>query len=330
MFLLAAAGFLLMMYLQEAAHIARWGRPLGRSAASVDPQGFGVNTGASRTSASAVGGAALVLAVILPAFIPTLHLDGLGLFGPGGSGGDGVKVINPTIDLRRDLSGATTCRCSTSRTDDPDPSYLRIAVDTQYNGNEWTPGNRQVVSDQIADGIVPLEVPKLSESLPLDSYNYSVTATRDFQSTFLPTQFPVSDIVADGDWHYDTTTMDFRSSSNSTVAGLTYTMTAAKPQYSGRDMAQSLTARLPIQSTYTALPRACRRRSRRGAGRHAGAESRYQRRSCSRLVPRHRRLPLQPQAPSRRRRRQRRAPALHHEGPGGASATASSSRRRTR
>ena len=253
-FVLAAAGFLLMMYLQEAAHITRWGRPLGSTASSVDPQGFGVNTGASKTSASAVGGVALVLAVILPAFIPTLHLDGLGLFGPGGSGGDGVKVINPTIDLRRDLSLGKNIPLLYVKTDDPDPSYLRIAVDTQYNGNEWTPGNRQVISDQVADGIVPLEVPQLSNSLPLDSYNYTVTATRDFQSTFLPTQFPVSDIVAEGDWHYDTTTMDFRSSSTRQVGGLTYTMTAAKPQYSGRDMARSLTARLPIQSTYTALP----------------------------------------------------------------------------
>ena len=42
------SGFLLMMYLQEAAHITRWGRPLGSTAATVDPQGFGVNTGATR------------------------------------------------------------------------------------------------------------------------------------------------------------------------------------------------------------------------------------------------------------------------------------------
>ena len=102
-FLVAAVGFLLMMYLQESAHITRWGRPLGSTAATVDPSGFGVSTGASKTSAGAVGGAAVVLAVILPVFIPTLHLDGLGLFGPGGSGGDGVKVVNPITDMNRDL-----------------------------------------------------------------------------------------------------------------------------------------------------------------------------------------------------------------------------------
>src|SRR5207342_2661654 len=226
-FVLGAAGFLLMMYLQQAAHVTRWGRPLGSTAASVDPQGFGVNTGASRTSASAVGGAALVLAVILPAFIPTLHLDGLGLFGPGGSGGNGVKVINPTIDMKRDLTLGANVPLLYLKSDDPDPSYPRIAVLTQYNGVEWTPGNRQIISDQTANGLVPLEVPPLSPNLPLDSFNYTVTATNNFQSAWLPTQYPASDVAADGSWHYDTTTMDFLSGDGATTAGLTYKMTAA-------------------------------------------------------------------------------------------------------
>jgi transglutaminase-like putative cysteine protease len=253
-FLVAAVGFLLMMYLQEAAHITRWGRPLGSSAASVDPQGFGVSTGASKTSAGAVGGAAVVLAVILPVFIPTLHLDGLGLFGPGGSGGSGVKVVNPIIDMRRDLYRGSNVPLLDMTTDDPDPSYLRIAVLTQYNGFEWTAGNRQIISDQTASGLVPLEFPGLSNNIPVDSYNYKVTATSDFQSLWLPTQFPVSDINADGNWHYDTTTMDFLSGNHATTAGLTYTMTAAKPELSGFAMARSLTAPLAIQSAYTALP----------------------------------------------------------------------------
>ena len=139
-FLVAAAGFLLMMYLQESAHITRWGRPLGSSASTVDPSGFGVSTGASKTSAGAVGGAAVVLAVILPVFIPTLHLDGLGLFGPGGSGGDGVKVINPITDMNRNLHQGKNVPLLDITTDDPDPSYLRISVLTQFNGLEWSTG----------------------------------------------------------------------------------------------------------------------------------------------------------------------------------------------
>ncbi len=66
---------------------------------------------------------------------------------------------------------------------------------TQFNGVEWSTGDRKIISDQTANGLVPLE-DGLSRSVPLDSYNYQVTATNDFQSTWLPTQFPVSDITA--------------------------------------------------------------------------------------------------------------------------------------
>jgi len=252
-FLLAASGFLLMMFLQESAHIARWGRPLGTSAATSDPHGFGVSTGASRTSASTVGSAAVVLAVILPIFIPTLHLDGLGMFGSGG-GGSGVKVVNPIIDMNRNLNRGKDVPLLDVKTDDPDPSYMRIAVLTQFTGVEWQTGSRQIISDQLANGLVPLEQ-GLANDVPLHSFNYTVRATSDFDSTWLPTEFPVSDIEADGAWHWDATTMDFIAGNDQTsTTGRSWTMTSSKPELSGYSMVHSLTAPLPIQNTYTALP----------------------------------------------------------------------------
>jgi transglutaminase-like putative cysteine protease len=249
-FLFGASGFLLMMFLHEAAHITRWGRPLGGSG-TADPQGFGVRTGASKSSATSVGGVAVVLAVILPIFIPTLHLDGLGLFGPGG-GGDGVKVVNPITDMRRDLHRGKDVPLLDVTTDDPDPTYLRIAVLTQFNGVEWTSGNREIISSQMADGLVP---PEVGLQAPTTPYNYQVSANRNFESRWLPTMFPVTDILADGNWHYDRGTMDFIAADDATnTAGLTYTMTAAKPDLSAYSMANSLSAPLDIQAPYTALP----------------------------------------------------------------------------
>ncbi|MGA8245519.1 MAG: DUF3488 and transglutaminase-like domain-containing protein, partial [Nocardioides sp.] len=254
-FLLAAAGFLLMMYLHESAHITRWGRPLGASTATGDAQGFGTSTGASKASAVSVGSAAVVLAVILPVFIPTLHLDGLGLFGPGGSGGNGVKVINPITDMRRNLHRGKDVPLLDVKTDDPDPSYLRIAVLTEFNGVEWTSGSRSIVSNQLADGLVPLEVPELANNVVTRSYNYRLTGTSDFASRWLPTEFPVSDVVAHGSWHYDTRTMDFIAGDDATTtAGLTWTMTAAKPELSNYSMIHSLSAPLTVQAPFTALP----------------------------------------------------------------------------
>ncbi|HET7070056.1 MAG TPA: DUF3488 and transglutaminase-like domain-containing protein, partial [Nocardioides sp.] len=252
-FLLAAAGFLLMMFLHESAHITRWGRPLGGSAAAADPHGFGVSTGASKGSATTVGSVAVVLAVILPVFIPTLHLDGLGLFGPGGGGG--VKVVNPIADMRRNLHRGADVPLLTVKTDDPDPSYLRIAVLTQFNGVEWTSGNRSIISDQTASGLLPFPEEGLADNVATDPHNYTVTATSNFDSTWLPTMFPVSSVNAVGDWHWDASTMDFIAGNDSTnTSGLTWTMSALKPQLSNFSMINSLTAPLAIQQEYTARP----------------------------------------------------------------------------
>ena len=253
-FLFAAAGFLLMMFLHEAAHITRWGRPLGSSAAAADPNGFGVRTGASKTSASTVGSMAVVLAVVLPIFIPTLHLDGLGLFGPGGDG-DGVKVVNPVTDMRRNLQRGKDITLLTVNTDDPDPTYMRIAVLNTFNGVEWTSGDRAIIQGQTATGFLPYAEQGLSRSVPSDPHNYRVTASTNFDSRWLPTMFPVSSVTATGDWHWDGSTMDFIAANDSTnTAGLTWNMTADKPLLSQDSMINSLSPPVEIQNDYTALP----------------------------------------------------------------------------
>jgi transglutaminase-like putative cysteine protease len=253
-FLVAAAGFLLMMFLHESAHITRWGRPLGGSSAAADPNGFGVRTGASKTSATTVGSMAVVLAVILPVFIPTLHLDGLGLFGPGGEG-DGVKVVNPITDMRRNLHQGKDVPLLTVKTDDPDPTYLRIAVLKEFNGLEWTSGNRSIIQSQTADGFLPTLEQGLALNVPIDPHTYTVTASTNFDSRWLPTMFPATSVEAVGDWHWDVDTMDFISANDSTTtAGLTWTMTAANPKLSSTAMINSLAAPLAIQTEYTATP----------------------------------------------------------------------------
>jgi transglutaminase-like putative cysteine protease len=251
-FLFAASGFLLMMFLQESAHITRWGRPLGTGPA--DPQGFGVRSGASKASATTVGSAAVMLAVVLPVFIPTLHLDGLGLFGPGG-GGNAVKVVNPITDMRRDLHQGADVPLLTVRTDDPDPSYLRIAVLSEFNGIEWSSGNRAIISDQTASGLLPLTEQGLSANVPTDPHNYRLTATTNFDSRWLPTPFPATSVTAVGDWHWDQTTMDFIAGNDSTnTTGLTWYATALDPRLSNYSMIRSLTAPLAIREAYTGVP----------------------------------------------------------------------------
>ena len=92
--------------------------------------------------------------------------------------------------MRRNLHRGKNVPLLDVHTDDPNPSYLRIAVLNDFNGVEWTSGNRQIVSDQTASGLLPYSEQGLAANVPTDPYNYRVTATKDFDSTWLPTQFP--------------------------------------------------------------------------------------------------------------------------------------------
>jgi transglutaminase-like putative cysteine protease len=250
---LTAGGFLLMLYLQESRQIARWGRPLGQDAQTVDPSGFGVSNGALRSSAGAIGGVATALAIVVPLLIPTFGLNWFG-GGFGQGGGDKIKIENPSVDLKRDLVRPKDVPMITVHTKDPDPSYLRILVLNRFSDNEWSPGDRDAPPDQRALGDLPV-IQGLSTAVPTKSYQYRVDIGQNFDSNWLPTQFPISRINATGDWRYDSSTMDFMSFNDDLRAtGMDYTMTAVKPDLSAVDMAASSAATDLAGTQLTALP----------------------------------------------------------------------------
>ena len=251
-FTFTTIGFLLMLYLQESRQIARWGRPLGQEAGG-DPSGFGVSNGALRSSAGAIGAAATALAIVVPIFIPTF---GIQLFdnGFGQGGGDQIKIENPTADLRRDLQRGQDVDMITVVTDDPDPSYLRISVLTRFSDNEWSPGDRTATPEQRALGDMP-EILGLSESVPTRTFDYDVSISDDFISTWLPTQAPISRISAEGDWRYDLSTMDFMAFDDGLrTPGMNYSMTAVVPDYDAVELDDAPSATQLSGTQLTELP----------------------------------------------------------------------------
>ena len=124
-FALTAAGFMAMLFVHEDEQVSRWGRSLERDRGGPDTDGFGVRTGAVRTSAGAIGSVVTALAIVLPAAIPTLQLQVFD-FGPG-SGGDGeININNPMVDLRRDLKRGEDNPLLQVVTDESTPSRAGI------------------------------------------------------------------------------------------------------------------------------------------------------------------------------------------------------------
>jgi len=209
-FLIASAGFLTLLHLDSREHLLRWGRPLGPDEANPwtesSPLADAVRVGAGR-----IGVTATACAVLLPPFVPVLDLELLGI-GPG-DGDDDIRIHNPRTDLRRDLERAEDIPLIRFRTDDPSPSYLRVAVLNRFTGEEWSSGDRGVDDENTASGELP--APQgLSPSVPFTEYEYDFEATDTFDSYWLPTPFPASSVEADGDWRFDEDTMDFLAKPN--------------------------------------------------------------------------------------------------------------------
>lgn len=250
---LTAAGFMGMLFQHENEQVARWGRLLGEDPSVADPSGFGVRTGAIRASAGTIGAVATALAVVLPLFLPTFNVH-LVDFGNGPGGDSDITITNPMADLRRDLVQGQDIPLLRVRTDDPNPGYLRISVLTRFSDNEWSPGDRDIPTDNLADGEMP-GLQGVEVGVPRQAFDYDVAVTESFDSTWLPTQAPVTSIVAAGNWRYDPTTMDFLASDEGlTTAGLEYSMTGVKLQLSADELARAPSSAGLIDSDYTRLP----------------------------------------------------------------------------
>ena len=125
---------------------------------------------------------------------------------------------------------------------------------TRFSDNEWSPGDRQAPGDQRAIGDLP-PITGLSGNVPTKEYDYEVEIGQNFDSPWLPTQFPVSRIEAVGDWRYDSSTMDVMSfDPDLRAGGMTYGMTAVVPSLDAVDMSESSVATDLADTQLTDLP----------------------------------------------------------------------------
>jgi len=189
----------------------------------------------------------------VPLFVPTLDLHLLdGGRGPGG--GSAITIRNPMTDLRRDLTQGQDIPLLRVTTDDPHPDYLRISVLNRFSDNEWSSGDRDVPTNNLPDGPMPALVGVASTVRRIE-YHYDVSVTSDFSSTWLPTQAPISQIVATGDWRYDDSTMDFIAGDKGlTTAGMAYSMTGVDLTLNAADMARAPSSSGLVSRDYVQLP----------------------------------------------------------------------------
>ena len=245
-FIAVAVGFLGMLHLVNDEQISRWGRGMGAEDDD-DPTAFGVRTGAVRGSALAIGTTATSLALVLPLVIPTLEVT---LFDGNGPGAREIEVVNPMVDLRRDLDRGVDVPLLWVTTPERNPSYFRTTVLTSFNGDTWTPGDRDIPETQVARGSMP-ELSGVAATTPRDEVPFDVRVSEDFESTWLPTTPQVSEMDVDGDWRYDTSTMDFMTTDDdTTTSSISYSFTGVTVEPDAGLMDNAVSGAADVRSSY--------------------------------------------------------------------------------
>jgi transglutaminase-like putative cysteine protease len=252
-FVVPAAGFLVMLFVQHDQQLSRWGRQVDDDDELSDPAGFGVRTGAVRGSALAIGSTATAVAIFVPLVVPTLDLQLLDGPGPGGDGK--VQVADPLVDMRRDLSrGQDVPLMWVSTPADRRPEYLRLAVLTRYAGDSWTPGDRDIPDDQIAQGEMPV-LQGVSTAVDRKETPYNVRISAELESQWLPTTQHVADINAGSAWRYDRSTMDFLSVSDDLdTAGKAYGFTGISLDVDPEAMDDTISGASAVDPVFTEVP----------------------------------------------------------------------------
>ena len=248
-----AAGFLALLFLQENEHVSRWGRPIAEDRETGDPISLSAGAHAVRRTAAGLGGAATALAMVLPLLVPTVGLRVFD-FGPGHGNGNDIRVDNPTADLVRDLRRGEDTDLVRITTTEPHPSYLRILTLNRFTDVEWSPGDRDVPTDHRADGPLP-PPPGVDAEVGRREVPYDVTVLPAFDSTWLPTQYPASNVQAEGDWRYDDSTMDFLAVPDDlTTAGLHYTMSGLDLDLSAQRLREAGSSVGKVNEAFTDVP----------------------------------------------------------------------------
>ena len=202
-FALGGIGYLTLLLAEARERVSRWGRPMRYTAprANYRPE---VETAPLAQVGRRVGAAALGLALVVPAVLPDINGSTFGFtgqgFGRGQGGGKSVTVVNPILNLGKDLRrGANKPVIHYSGK----AAYIRLTGLDVFTGDKWSPGSFKVSNkrnDITAGFIAP---PGLSARVKRVPHKYGFEVF-DLETTWLPLPYPPELVTnISGRWVYD-------------------------------------------------------------------------------------------------------------------------------
>jgi transglutaminase-like putative cysteine protease len=239
-FVIAATGYLWLLYADNRDKVARWGAAVGTgkrarpaSAWSTDPSSAPAPAALGRQ----VGAVAIGLGVLVPVLIPGLHTGiaknhGSGGSGTGGSGtGGNVQTFNPIVKIGADLASSVSKPVLTYRSSAPSPGYLRLTSLGQFDGSSFTSGSLTAPASAGASENLPVTPPQGTPPSTTD-----ITMSRNADYRWLPVPSTVLGVSVGDAWRFDPGTATVFSATTNTQ-GLQYSARSAPNQPPGAQLA---------------------------------------------------------------------------------------------
>lgn len=256
LFVLIALLFVLLLASDEVERVGAWAQLPDRGQPH-DSSGRVDATTTVRAAATRIGLVTALGALVLPLLIPVAD----GLIGRGNGPGDGrgnndpVRLVNPLVDLHRDLVRQDHVPLLTARTDDTETGYLRLTALDSFDGRRWKPSERDLPAANKADGDLP-RPQGLNIGATGRAADWQLSLLPGFRTSWLPAPYPLTSLRPDaGDWRYDDRTMDFANVDDNTPVGIGYQLTAFHPEIDPDALDASPPAGAGLRVPMTRLPK---------------------------------------------------------------------------
>ncbi|NBE54151.1 transglutaminase TgpA family protein [Streptomyces boluensis] len=259
-FVLAAAGYLLLLLAEGRDRLSQWGRVFGGAArrpgglsSGLEPSGSGavapVRTGRR------IGVLALGIALAVPAALPALGnglLGGTGDSGGSGPGGGTISAVNPLVSLQNSLNQPNDRQVISYRTNSEQTQdmYLRIVALDKFDGTSWKPAERSITD-------VPDRLPEprgLSPEVRTTEVQTNISAADWYKQNWLPMPYPAAQVNIDGRWRYEPVGRTLVGDRGQTTGGRQYEVRSLVVQPTADQLAKAPAPSAAFTREFTSVP----------------------------------------------------------------------------
>lgn len=253
-FLLAAAGYLMLLLAEGRDRLSQWGRVFGGAARGpAEPAGPAAPVRTGRR----IGVLALGIALVVPLGLPAMNgglLDPAGTgVGSGTGGGGTISAVNPLVSLRDSLNVDEDRQVMSVRTEMENVSdlYLRIVSLDDFDGTTWKPSKRSITT--VPDDAFPTPA-GLGPDVKRTEVRTTISTADWYGQDWLPMPYPPSGVDIKGNWRYEPVGMTLVGDHGQNTRGLTYEVRSLDVRPTAEQLANAPAPPAALKREYTELP----------------------------------------------------------------------------